>query len=96
MRSPKSSTRQVFSRENFHDSYTDYDVDKDGDDDDGLFEQVFAPVVENGVTVMKVRFQKRDGNHNQRPPRSPRTMFPRTKFPNEDLQHAWMRTSNAE
>ena len=45
----------------------------------------FAPVVENGVTVMKARFQKRDGNRNRRPPRSPRTMIHCDKFPNEDL-----------
>ena len=85
-------TRQVYYGEIFHDASSEYDV-HDDDSADNDYEQVFNPTIENGVTVMKARFQKRDGNRNRRPPRSPRTMIPRDKFPNEGLQRAWMQTS---
>ena len=91
----KTSTRQVYSSETLHDAYNDFDVDDDGDNEDDC-DQVWTPTAEDGVTIMKARFQKRDDNHNWRPPRSPCTIFPGEFFPNEDLQHAWMRTSNAE
>jgi len=60
----KFFTRQVYSREIFQDASIDYAVDDDDDD----YEQIWSPIVEDGVNVMKARFQKRDGNRNQRPP----------------------------
>ena len=47
----KSSTRQVYSGETFHDAYDDYAVNEDGDNKD--YEQFWSPTVEDGVTVMK-------------------------------------------
>ena len=55
----KPPTRQIYSGEIFHDASCDYDINDDDDEAIDGYEQVFSPTVENGVTVMKARFQKR-------------------------------------
>ena len=96
-KSTASSTRKVFSSETFHDAI---DYESDDDDDEELYIEVFSAVLEDGLQVMKSKFVRkprdRNGNHNRRPPRNPRTMIPRGKFPNETLRIAWMKSSDEE